>query len=303
MSAAEFTAIGIDIGGTKTAAAIVSFPGGQVQCGHEFKTEPERGGDALLEQIEQVIVQITVESSKQIQAVGIGLCEIVDNTGVVRSENCVRWQQLDVAKRLSRFGPVLIEADVRAAALAEALFGSGRDSPLFLYITIGTGISSCLVVDGKPFSGTRGAAGTMASTALGLLCPKCGELNRQSLEDLSSGPALVARYGDPGIKCAQEVLAAAEAGDSSARSVVVTGAEALGAGIGWLVNVLDPERVVIGGGLGLSRGLYWNTLADATREHIWSELNREIRIFQAATGKNAGIIGAAASAWTRTCFT
>jgi glucokinase len=79
--------------------------------------------------------------------------------------------------------------------------------------------------------------------------------------------------------------------------VVETADEAIGSTLGLLINVLDPEAVIIGGGLGLTEGLYWQTLLTSTRRHIWSDVNRDLPITHAATGSRAGIIGAALAAW------
>ena len=74
---------------------------------------------------------------------------------------------------------------------------------------------------------------------------------------------------------------------------------ALGQGVSWLVNTLDPEAVIVGGGLGLSGGMFWESLVSATRQHIWSEAHRQLQILPAQTGRDAGVIGAAASAWLK----
>jgi glucokinase len=100
-----------------------------------------------------------------------------------------------------------------------------------------------------------------------------------------------------GVRSGEEVIAAAAKGNRDAANVVRSGAEALGATIGWLVNVLDPEAVVIGGGLGLSQGLYWDTMKSSARKHIWSDIHRDLPIVRAAIGVDAGLIGAACAAW------
>jgi glucokinase len=92
-------------------------------------------------------------------------------------------------------------------------------------------------------------------------------------------------------------VAAAVAGDFEAAHIVRSAGEALAASVGLLVNVLDPEAVVVGGGLGLSEGPYWESFLGSTRYHIWSELHRNLPIVRAATGPDAGVIGAAARAW------
>jgi glucokinase len=101
------------------------------------------------------------------------------------------------------------------------------------------------------------------------------------------------------VSTAKDVVIAANSGEADALGIVRTAADALGATIGGLINVLDPEAVIVGGGLGLSEGVYWNGLKEATRRHIWSHVNRSIPIQRAATGSNAGVLGAALAAWQR----
>jgi glucokinase len=195
--------------------------------------------------------------------------------------------------------PTVMEADVRAAARAEALFGAGRRASAFLYVSIGTGISSCLVIDGLPFVGSRGASGTMASGPWPGFHETRIDALPLTLEQIAAGPALVARFNQlhGEARSGQDVLVAAEAGNAVATRIVQSAAETLGGSIGSLINVLDPELVVLGGGLGLSEGLYRNALIDSARRHIWWEGHRDLPIVSAATGPDAGVIGAAATAW------
>jgi glucokinase len=285
-------AIGVDVGGTKIAAGLVRFPEGELSELLEIRTLPERGGGTVLRDVEQLVERIAKE---KFCGVGIGICELVDGEGNLLSANCISWNAREVQERLARFGAMRIEADVRAAALAEALFGAGAGAKTFLYVTVGTGISSCLVIDGKPFTGARGAAGTMASGPMPAVTPQI----QPSLEAIASGPGLVAQFRAAGgdEPSAQGVIAAAEAANRKAMAVVRQGGRALGGTIGLLVNVLDPELVVIGGGLGLREGIYRDALVEAARRHIWWVGHREVPIVSAATGTAAGVIGAAASVW------
>jgi glucokinase len=258
-------ALGIDGGGTKIAVGIVQFPEAKVLTCEIRPTLPERGGEAILDEV--VNIARAMSAKTPVQAVGLAICELVDLAGNIVSNNCIHWTTAAVMKRLSAIAPVTIEGDVRAAALAEAHFGAGKPFKIFLYITIGTGISSCLVIDGKPYAGARGLTGTFASASLPGLT--------QSLEDLASGTALARRAAVP--------------------AAATSGAEALGAGIGLLINTLDPQAVIIGGGLGLSGGAYWDTLISSTRRHIWSPLHRDLPILSASSA-NSALIGAAAAA-------
>ena len=292
------TTIGIDVGGTKIAAGLVHFPEGRLGAQKVIPTAAQRGGPAVLE---EVVALIEALRPPHLDAIGIGLCELVDPTGRILSSNCIQWQNEPVAERLSRIAPTVIEADVRAAALAEALFGAGRCFRIFLYVTVGTGISACLIIEGRAFVGARGLTGTMASSALSIRCDGCGQVHQSTLEEIASGPALVARFNHAGGQASsgKDVLLAAAAGDAKAIDVVTVGAQTLGMQIGLLVSMLDPEAVIVGGGLGLAQGLYWQQLVAATRAHIWSEVHRDLPILQAATGPMAGVMGAATAAWKK----
>jgi len=293
----------VDVGGTKIAAGLVRFPTGEVQARRQILTAPDRGGEAVVADVLRLCEDLGRAARSQDQRVaciGLGVCELVDLHGNVISENCITWKDLPVRQRLSKLAPAVVEADVRAAALAEAMFGAGNSFKQFLYVTVGTGISCCLVLEGKPFTGARGAAGTMASSPLSAPCDHCGGVSHRPLEEIASGPALVARYNryrPSGAESGQAVLAAAAAGDTAAAEVVRSASQALGCTVALLVNVLDPEAVIVGGGLGLSDGLFSDSFIAATRRDIWSVVNRDLPIIRAATGRDAGLIGAAAAAW------
>jgi glucokinase len=231
-------------------------------------------------------------------AVGVGVAELVDPDGRILSEATIRWKDLPVAARLAAAVglPVSLDADVRAAARGEARLGTGRSLQSFLYVTVGTGISASLVVGGNPFVGARGLTGTFAS-CVGLCPLGSGDLaEAAALEQFAAGPAIASRFAAlqrDFSGTAVDVLALAEAGDQSAASIVASAGRALGAAIAHLVNVLDPEAVVLGGGLGLAAGIYRTSLHQAVRTYVWSEFHREIPLLSAALGTDAGWIGAA----------
>jgi glucokinase len=303
MSEAPFTSLGIDVGGTKIAAGIVEFPEGVIHDRHTIATRPERGGERVIEEVAGLARKLAEDSDKRgkpVRGVGLGLCELVDSSGRIMSANCLPWTNEMVEDHLKGVAPITIEADVRAAALAEAQFGAGRGRKIFLYVSVGTGISSCLMIDGAPYLGARGATGTMASSPLAIPCERCGSVNQRTLEQIASGPALVARYNEinPGaVSSGEEVLAAIEMGDPDAPRIVRSASESLESVVALMVNVLDPEAVIIGGGLGLSRGPFWEEFTSSTRRHIWSEIHRDLPLVQAATGRDAGLLGAAAASW------
>jgi glucokinase len=298
--------IGVDVGGTKIAAGAVDPETGAVRHRREEPTGPERGLGAVVADIEATVESIFAAlrgDQRALSAIGIGVPELVDAAGRIRSAHLLDWSTIPWTERLGEIAPTHVEADVRAAALAEATFGAGREFELFAYVSIGTGISSAVVQDGEPLVGARGGALVLSSGSLGVPCPECSNWTEFVLETYASGPALARRYAEATGQTdagAEAVIAAANAGDPVAAQIVESAADALGSALGWLVNVIDPEVIVVGGGLGLAPGRYRERLAQATRGHIWNPGAREMPFLPAALGADAGLIGAALAARRRT---
>jgi len=145
----------------------VRFPAGQIVAEKSIPTLPARSSEIILEDIAKVADELTAnarQTGDAISGVGVGICELIDPHGEILSHSCLAWNKGQVQGRLAHLGPVTLEADVRAAARAEALFGSGRPFRIFLYVTVGTGIACSLVIEGVPYIGSRGATGTIASS-------------------------------------------------------------------------------------------------------------------------------------------
>jgi glucokinase len=297
-------AIGVDVGGTKIAAGLVDVLGRVVEK-RAIPTQPGRGGEAVLRDALELAETLRDAARRQgchLTALGVCVCELVDMEGQVVSSQTIPWRGLPVRERFTRLAPAILEADSRAAAFAEARCGAGRPFRSFLYVTVGTGVGGSLVWEGAPWVGAHGCTGTLASAPMHVLDPATGRLIGAVLEEIASGPALVARYNRQAGATkarAEEVLAAAGRGDAVAAGVVTTAAVSLGATIGLLVNVLDPEAVIVGGGLGAAPGLYWDQLGPAIRAHIWSDVHRGLPLLQAVHGGDAGFIGAALLALER----
>ena len=310
----QFAAIGIDVGGTKISAGVVLWPSGELLHCSVIPTAPKRGGEAVLQDTLKVaadLMQWSRAEGLSVTGIGAAIAELVDPDGNVTSGQTIQWRGVPVRQRLAAIAPTHLDSDVRAAALGEALFGAGKDSRLFIYLTAGTGISYCLVQDGRPYMGARGNAILMGSSPLSTTCTHCGTRLRPVLEEFSSGPALVERYlhsraearrsdaKHESVTRAEDVFQVAASGDAIAAEVVRSAGEALGMSAGFLVNVLDPELVIVGGGVGLAGGLYWDAFTQATREHIWSDASRAIPIVSAGLGVHAALVGAAAGFVTR----
>lgn len=140
-------AIGIDVGGTKIAGAVVDLSTGTVSARAQIATEYARGGEAVLSDVARMARDLRGASGQKTVAVGIGVAELVDPQGAILSDYRIKWRGMDVPGRLAAqmkdLGPweVVVSSDVRAAALAEARYGAGRGGLDFYYVTIGTGVS------------------------------------------------------------------------------------------------------------------------------------------------------------------
>ena len=295
-------AIGIDVGGTKIAGGLVRFPEGTVADREVLTTRAHRGPDAVLIDVADLAERLRRRAGAAARAVvglGLGVPQLVDLQGRVTSGHTIDWRAAPLAERLAAGGPMHIEADVRAVALAEAQFGAGRGLRIFAFVTVGTGISSTLVQDGKPFAGARGtpwcspaAPGRQPATNA---APWPGSSWKTS-SGPGAGPPLsgtATRLGRPHPRCPGRRGGWRPGG----RRRCPHGRGMLGGVVAFLINILDPEAVSVGGSLGLAAGLYWHAFVEAVRQHVWADSSRGLPLLRAALAADAGVIGAAAGAW------
>ena len=294
-------AIGIDVGGTKIAGGLVDLQTAAIRARYTTPTAAARGGRAVLHDVVAMAAALgdaAVSQGISVNGIGLGVCELVSPQGAITSAHTIDWIGIPVASELAAIAPTVVESDVRAHARAEAYYGAGRDVQDFVFVTVGTGISSCLVLAGQPHAGAHGNALVLASSPLTTICPACGATAHPILEAIASGPAIAERYSrETGIPYsrAEAVFTAASAGEQVAVTILKDGGVALGVSLGWLVNILDPQALILGGGLGSIEGLYWDAMMAATRAHIWADTSRDVPIQHAMLGNDAGIIGAARS--------
>lgn len=293
-------AIGLDIGGTKTAAGIVLWPTGEILHRTVTPTNPQRGGEAVLQDVLSVSRRLKEKAEQdgiKIAGIGAGVAELVDCDGHVTSSCTIAWHGEPVQEQLSAIAPARVESDVRAAAIAEATFGAGLGKRLFVYVTVGTGISCCLMQNGHPLKGANGNAITMASSPLSTVCTACGAELHPLLEEYASGPAIARRFADAKrnrtVGDCQAVFRAAAEGDQDAIAILHSAGDALGVSVAFLVNVLDPEMIILGGGLGTAGGLYRDAFERSCRQHIFAANSRWLPIVSATLGTDAGVVGAA----------
>jgi glucokinase len=268
-------AIGIDVGATKVAVALIDSASGRVQHSESFPTSLDGGPRAVLDAC--VVRCERFAGSGPVAAIGVGICEIVGPDGRIRSACSIDWRHLDIVGSLSHVAPTSVESDVRAAATGEAIYGAGRDLASFLYVNAGSGTSSCLVVDGTPLVGAHGAAILIGAGPL-------------EVEATAGGVGMADLFGAP---TTEDVSRAAQSGDARASEILRNGGRALGEAIAFAVNLLDPEAVILGGGVGLNAREYRTALESGMRTHIWLETARALPLLAAELGEQAGVVGAA----------
>jgi glucokinase len=287
-------AIGVDVGGTKTAIGLIDAATLTLLATTVIPTGRERGGEAVLADVVEQVRSLGGHAralGRRVAGVGVVVPENVSVAGRITSGAVLPgWNELPVAERIGVVAPVVIDSDVRAAALAEARLGAGRDYGFHAFMTISTGISYCAVIGGRPFAGAHGGALHLGTSVLAVL-PDGTEV---TLERLASGGALAQRYSALGATAtrAEEVVAAAAVGDQAARDVVDSGARALGLGIALLLNTLDPEAVITGGGLGSADTEYWSSARRWAR-HYAHDHAKATPVVRGRLGPDAGVIGAA----------
>ncbi|CAA9331102.1 MAG: Glucokinase [uncultured Nocardioidaceae bacterium] len=307
-------ALGIDVGGTKVAAGVVT-PEGQVV--HTVRAHTP-GRDRSSRAVEDAIVDVArqLAAVHRVSAVGIGAAGFIDAAGSsVAFSPHVAWRNEPLRDALeSRLGlSVVVDNDANTAARAEYRFGAARGHRQALCVTLGTGIGGALLVDGLVFRGAHGMAGEFGHMQVvpdGRPC-ECG--NRGCWEQYVSGRSLVRRAGDlirssspaaaafrgnlgddPTRLAGQAVTAAARAGDSTATGLLAEAGDWLGTGLANLSAAFDPGVIVVGGGLAEAGDLLLEPARAALRRRLVGRGYRpEPAVVPAALGVDAGLIGAA----------
>lgn len=298
----------VDIGGTKSAAALADRDGRLVGC----RTAPTPGPDgprAILGAVAGLVLDhLEAATARGLEVVGLGVgsAGVIDPvTGTVVSATDVLrdWSGTDVRGELARLTGiplVVVDNDVHAHALGESWTGAASGASSAFFVGVGTGVGASLVIDGSVWHGHRSVAGHFghlpAPAASGLPCV-CGGFGH--LEAVAAGPAIVRahnrRTGSELASLAQ-VRALADDGDRLALRGIEVGARALGSAVGGAANLLDPEVVVIGGGVVGAGPLWWEPMEAALRAELLPPL-RDLPVRPASLGPDAALVGAARLVW------
>ncbi|WP_202081057.1 ROK family glucokinase [Caldalkalibacillus salinus] len=302
--------VGIDLGGTSVKYALINTDG-QIVYKSDAPTAKDAGGEGIIDQIDDLITSALSEMDydrSQVHGVGIGVPGFVNvEEGYVYE--AVNLGFKDFAFKAELEGKtglaVFLDNDANTAALGEMWRGSGEGTKDLLCITLGTGVGGGVILNGNIYHGHRGVAGEIGHYTIvtegGAPC-NCGKSG--CIETIASATGIVRlakeHLGDyPDSKLqgksnieAKDVAQAAEDGDALARHVIKQAAEALGVMLGNYAVILNPEKIVIGGGVSKAGEVLFNPIREAYQKYGLPHLTGHIDIAPATLGNDAGVIGA-----------
>ncbi len=305
-------AIGLDIGGTNIVAAALS-PRGEVLARASLPTQAGRGPEDGVRRIVGAIRTLQEQTGgRHAVGVGIGCAGPLDReTGRVRNPFTLpTWDDVPLTGMLqAALGvPAVIENDADAAALGEYWLGAGRGVQHMVYVTVGTGVGGGLILGGRLHVGATGNAGEIGHQSIDMHGPPCYCGARGCVEMFAAAPAISAQAqtraragetlmaklagGDIEAITPRIVADAARQGDAAALAIIDEAGHALGVGLGNLVTVLSPERIVMGGGVMLSFDLFYPAIR-RTLDRLARLVSVDaVEVVHAGLGLNAGVSGA-----------
>lgn len=308
--------LGVDLGGTKILTAVTDSQGKILSRDHSVtpaRDGPEAVLESILESAHRALEGAEVAMSA-LACAGVGAPGLIDpRQGMVfTSPHLPGWRDVPlrdmVEERLGR--KAFLVNDANAAALGELHFGAARGARNFIYVTLSTGIGGGIVIDGELYSGTIGAAGEVGHMTIDDRGPLCNCGNRGCWETLASGTALarearqrieegvatsILEYarGDAAKVTAQAVHSAARQGDGLAQELIARTGYYVGVGLANLINIFNPELIVIGGGLSNIGDILLEPAFKVAGERAYRETFRAVRFASAALGRDSGVLGAA----------
>lgn len=309
--AEDARALGVDVGGTSTRGAIVDREG-RVLERVERPTDTSAGTKGIITVVEELIAR-----AERVDAIGVGAAGFVNAaTGSVTFSPNLQYDDPQVAEAVrNRAGdiPVIVDNDANAAALGERTFGSARGSDYVAFLTLGTGIGSGFIERGRLVRGYTGAGAEIGHMVIDPAGPPCPCGLRGCFEQLASGSAIgrmgreaVAEDPDSSILAfagsvdaitGRHVAQAAREFDETARAVLRKAGRALGVGLSNVVNIFDPEVIVLGGGVVQAGEPFLGPARDRLHEMTAAQRRRPMRIDVTSLKEDAGLLGAAALAF------
>ncbi len=295
------TYLGLDFGGTKLAAGLADERG-RLLAFERCPTDAAAGPEGAISAMRQLVVSFPRGLPEPI-AVGISFGGPVDLEcrRTILSHHGPGWEDFPLVERVADLWrrPVAMDNDANAAALGELRFGAGQGYRNALYVTVSTGIGAGVIIDGKLYRGSRGLSGEIGHVIVlpdGPLCP-CGK--RGCVEAIASGPSIARTYAEktglpPDSVAAEIVFRRAEQGDQIASDVLRRAIGLLGIGLANAINLLDPDVVVIGGGVSRAGDAFFEPLREAVRSSSAPSPPGAVPIVPARLGDAVGVLGAVA---------
>ncbi len=298
--------ISLDVGGTNIKLALVDSHG-NVQLRKRRRTKVPSSADEICENLALTISSFLRSLPRDVKhpQIAIGFAGLTDGErGIVRyAPNIARLSEIDLKMSLERrLGlKVLVDNDANCAALGEWWKGSAAGTRTAFMFTLGTGIGGGFVIDGDIYRGAHGIASEIGHTIIDPDGPECACGKRGCLESLASATAIVRTYvkeamipkKSMGSITAKEVVRRARLGDSKASDAVRKAGEALGVGIANIFAVLDPEIIVIGGGVSRAGRLLLAPASQKAKELVPDVVRSQLKVCLSSLGDDAGVIGAA----------
>ncbi|MGG4488068.1 ROK family protein [Metabacillus idriensis] len=288
--------LGIDLGGTNLRAALVTAAG-EILEEHIVPTETEKGPEHIIQNMANLCENFM--PLYQIDAIGIGAPGPLNSKqGLILSPpNLPGWDNVPIVMMLEKLlnKKAVLDNDANAAALAEAMIGSGKDEESIFYMTVSTGVGGGYIYQKQIIQGAHSCAGEIGNMIIDREGPAHPKLNIGSLESLSSGTALKAAGRDKlGLKGhAGELFLLAMDGHQEAIVIVDNVLNHLAKGIANIVHTVDPHMIVLGGGVMQSKEYIMPILHKKVNDYLYPELRHQVKIKCASLGTKAGVIGAA----------
>ena len=304
--------IGIDVGGTTAKAGVVD-EAGQILYKSSCKTGIERDFENIAADMAELCRHIVRESGHEMAEVGVGIPgEQSPKTGLVAFCNNLGWVDVPLMQRLrDALGlPVYVDNDANVAALAESAFGASRDVKSSILITLGTGVGGGIVRDQRIHTGAHGVGGEIGHMVVVVDGEPCNCGHRGCWEKYASATAIIrmgralmeekpdcalARQmgGDAANLNAKAVLDLAKAGDADCAGIFETYVKYLCVGLANLINIYDPDMLVLGGGVAHAGDFLLDAVRAALGDYVYCPALSWARVELARLGNDAGIIGAA----------
>jgi glucokinase len=286
--------IGVDVGGTKTLAAVMT-PQGSIE-GRVERPTVVSSQEELLEELDGAVEELRAQYG-DVAALGFGIPSRIDQrTGRAVASVNIPLAELDFRDRMrERHGlPVAIDNDANAATIAEWKVGAARGANHVVMLTLGTGVGGGLILDGRPYRGATGSGAELGHIVVDFDGPLCACGGRGHLEAVASGKAANRAaqelYGADAD--AHELVRRAESGEDKAIEAMAKIGRYLGAGLATFVNIFEPELIVIGGGFGRESELLLGAARDVLARDGLAPGSETVRIVEAQLGAEAGVIGA-----------